>query len=144
MNIFKKGFRSPKAPNKKEIAQQELVREFLKDYGEVCKKHKHQLVPIIKPLPHGGFEPDFKLMPYEPKPEPQLKGWGDAEEENLKVRKVCRHLNENGENCKHCGVRLTDQDESGTGVTEAYVVAKEARIKEWKAKAEDKQETPAN
>jgi len=130
MNIFKKGFRVPK---KKEVQKQEAARSFINDYKELCTKHKLQMVPIIKTLPHGGFEPDIKLMAYEPQ-EPKLKGWGEAEEENLVTRKNCRHLNENGENCKHCGVRTADQHESGTGVTEAYIIAKQEKIKAWKEK----------
>lgn len=136
-NIFKKGFRTPPKPSKKQLALQAQLKEFLADYEVVCRKHKLQMVPVIKNLPHGGFEPDFKLMPYEPVEPPKLKGWGEAEEENLKVRKICRHLNENGENCKHCGVRLADQDPSGTGVTESYVLAKEEKIKAWKEKAKE-------
>ncbi len=127
MSIFKKGFRIGKKPNKKVVQQHEAIKAFLAAYRDVCTEHKLQLVPIITHKEHGGSEPDFKVIEFLPPPEPQLKGWGDAEEENLKTRKVCRHLNENGENCKHCGVRIADQDESGTGVTESYVVAKEEK-----------------
>lgn len=135
LNPFKKGFRNPKKPSRKVLEEQEKIKAYLDEYATICTKYEMQLMPIIKHIEHGGFEPDFKIGPYKPAPKPELKGWGDAMEENLKVAKACRHLNENGEACKHCAVRIADQDESGTGVTEAYVVAKEKKIADWRAKA---------
>ncbi len=132
---FKKGFRQPKKPTKAQLAEQEKIKAFLDDYANICTSHGMQLMPIIKNLPHGGMEPDFKIGPYNPPPKPELKGWGDAMEENLKVAKACRHLNENGENCKHCAVRIADQHASGTGVDESYEKVKLQKIAEWRARA---------
>ncbi len=128
-----KGFRSPKKLNKAQQERQVQAKAFGDEYEALCAKHKLQLVPLIKREPNGAQYPDLMLAPYEP---PQLKNWADATEENLKVQKVCRHLNENGENCKTCGVRIADQDPSGTGVTPEFVKVKEQRIADYRAKEE--------
>lgn len=147
LDFLKKGFRQAPKPNKKIKAKQEAIKAFGIAYEKVCREFSLQLVPIIKQLPHGGFEPDFQVIQYLPPADVQLKGWGEAAEENLKVAENCRHLNENGENCKHCAVRVADQDPSGTGITATYKEAKLARIAEWKKKGDEqgevRQEKPA-
>lgn len=144
LNPFRKGFRTPKKPNRKQVEEAEKIRAFLTDYGDICAKHEMQLMPIIKHHEHGGSEPDFKIGPYKPAPKPEMKGWGDAMEENLKVAKACRHLNEDGIACKHCAVRMADQHESGTGVTAEYEEIKLKKIADWREKAKQHdQEAPA-
>lgn len=133
-----KGFRKPKKLNNEQLARQQAANAFSEDYKAVCAKHSLQLRPIIRREPDGSQYPDLAVAPYEA---PKLKSWADATAENLEVQKKCRHLNENGENCKTCGVRLADQHESGTGVTETFIEIKEKKIADYRAKeAEDNKE----
>lgn len=126
-----KGFRKPKKLNNAQLERQQQAQAFGDEYKELCAKHKLQLRPIIKHEPDGSTVPEMVLTEYEA---PQLKSWADATAENLEVQKKCRHLNENGENCKTCGVRLADQHESGTGVTEDFIEVKLKKIADYRAK----------
>ena len=130
----KKGFRQEKKLTKAQQERQAEAQAFIDDYKAVCAKHKLQLIPIIKREPNGAQFPDMAVDRYEP---PQLKDWGQAMKDNLEVQKVCKHVNENGENCKTCGVRIADQDPSGTGVTEDFIKVKEQKIADYEAKKAD-------
>ena len=130
-----KGFRNKKKPTTAQLEEYEAIKNFMDDYRATCLKHGLQLAPIIKTQEHGGLMPDFKIAKYTPPAEPELKNWGDASEENLKNMKVCRHLNV-GENCKNCGVRVADQDPSGTGITPEYEAIKVKKIADYRAKEE--------
>lgn len=132
-----KGFRKQKKLTKGQLERKVKAQEFGEKYEALCREMHLQLMPVIKHEPDGSSRPDLVLSEYEP---PQLKSWADASEENLKIAKACRHLNENGENCKHCTVRIADQDPSGTGVSEEYVKIKEQRIAEYRAKETEKPE----
>ena len=120
-----KGFRKPPKLTKAQQERQQQAQAFGDEYKALCAKHGLQLRPVIKREEDGSQYPDMVLTAYEA---PKLKNWGDAQEENLAVQKKCRHLNENGENCKHCGVRLADQHESGTGVSDEFIKVKEEKI----------------
>lgn len=133
-----KGFRKPKKLTNAQLAKQQEAKDFIEDYKVVCAKHKLQLRPFIKHEQDGSTVPDMAITPYEP---PQLKSWADATAENLEIQKKCRHLNEDGEHCKTCGVRTADQHESGTGVTEDFIEIKLKKIADYRAKeAEDNKE----
>lgn len=131
--IFKnqKGFRKEKKLTNAQRERQEQAQAFSDDYKAICAKHKLQLRPIIRHEQDGSTIPDLVLTEYQP---PQLKDWGEAQKENLEVQKKCRHLNENNENCKTCGVRIADQDPSGTGVTVDFIKIKEQKIADYEAK----------
>lgn len=134
--IFKnqKGFRKEKKLTNAQKEKQAKAQAFSEDYKAICAKHELQLRPIITHEADGTSRPDMVLTEYQP---PKLKDWGQAMKENLEVQKVCKHVNENGENCKTCGVRLADQDPSGKGVTEDFIKVKEQKIADYEAKKEE-------
>lgn len=134
-----KGFRKPKKLTNKQIEKQERAKAFGDDYKAICAKHKLQLMPIIKHEQNGGSVPDIVLTDYEP---PQLKSWADASEENLATQKTCKHINENGQNCKVCAVRIADQNPDGVGVTEEYIKVKTQKIADWRAKEKEEKPEP--
>lgn len=125
------GFRKPKKLTNAQLERQQKAKEFGEKYEALCTELGLQLIPVIKRETNGAQYPDLVLGEYQP---PKLKNWGEAQAENLEVQKKCRHLNENGENCKTCGVRIADQHESGTGVTEEFIKVKLQKIADFKAK----------
>lgn len=133
------GFRKPKKLTRAQEERQQQAQAFGDEYKALCAKHKLQLRPIINHGQDGSTTPDMVLVAYEP---PQLKNWAQASKENLEVQKKCRHLNV-GENCKTCGVRLADQDTSGTGVTPEFIKVKEERIKAYEEKEKKENEEVA-
>lgn len=131
--IFKnqKGFRKEKKLTRAQEERKQQAEAFSAEYKELCAKHKLQLRAVIRHEEDGSTIPDMVLTNYEP---PQLKNWSEAQQENLNIQKTCKHFNSNGENCQKCGVRLADQHESGTGVTEDFIKVKEQKIADAKAK----------
>lgn len=131
LNKFIKGFRKPKALTRKQKEKEEKANNFIEGYKKLCAENGLQLKAIIQHEADGSSKPSMVVAEYQA---PQLKNWADATAENLEVQKNCRHLNENNTNCKTCGVRLADQDPSGTGVTEEFIKIKLQKIEDYRAK----------